>query len=247
MTALNQTWASSSYHALEIKVEKRYSHGLTIMGSYTRSKLIDYDIGSFAGETLGGGVVQDWSNLRTSRSVSTTDQPNRFVLNTVYTLPGGKRQGVASKVLAGWEIGGILSAYTGGPIGISSAVNNTFSQGGGQRPNWNGQDPSLPNPAPDRWINAAVFSNPAAFAFGNVARTLSGLRSAPLRQFDLSLHKKFSITEKLALQFRAEAFNLTNSPQFAPPNSTFGSAQFGVVSAQSNLPRIAQFALKLMY
>ena len=80
-----------------------------------------------------------------------------------------------------------------------------------------------------------------------MGRTLSSLRSAGLRQFDLSLHKKFSITEKLALQFRAEAFNLANTAQFAPPNSVFGSAQFGVVSAQSNLPRIVQFALKLTY
>jgi hypothetical protein len=247
MTALNQTLVSSIYHALEIKVEQRYSRGLTIMGSYTRSKLIDYDIGAFAGESLGGGVIQDFTNLRASRSVSQTDQPNRFVLNTVYDLPGSNLRGVAGRFLGGWEIGGILSAYTGGPIGISSAVNNTFSQGGNQRPNWSGQDPSVANPTYDHWINGAVFSNPPAFTFGNLARTLSILRSAPLRQFDLSLHKKIGITEKLALQFRAEAFNLANSPQFAPPNSTFGSPQFGVVSAQSNLPRIVQFALKLTY
>src|SRR5262249_40420841 len=70
VTAVNSTWASSIFHALEIKVEKRYSKGLTITGSYTRSKLIDYDIGAFAGETLGGGNLQDYSNLRASRSVS---------------------------------------------------------------------------------------------------------------------------------------------------------------------------------
>ena len=64
VTAVNSTWANSIYHALEVKVEKRYSKGLTITGSYTRSKLIDYDIGAFAGETLGGGAIQDWNNLR---------------------------------------------------------------------------------------------------------------------------------------------------------------------------------------
>jgi outer membrane receptor protein involved in Fe transport len=247
MNAVNQTWASSIYHALEVKVEKRYAKGLAIMASYTRSKLIDYDIGAFAGETLGGGVIQDWSNLRTSRSISQVDQPNRFVLNTVYELPGKSLHGIAGKVLAGWEVGGILSLVSGSPIGITSATNNTFSQGGGQRPNWSGADPAVPGPTPDHWINAAVFSNPPAYTFGNVSRILSGLRSAGVRQLDFSLHKKTMITEKLALQFRTEVFNLTNSPQFAPPNSVFGSSQFGVVSAQSNLPRIVQFGLKLTY
>src|SRR5215467_6939413 len=190
MNALNQTLVSSIYHALEVKVEKRYSRGLTIMASYTRSKLIDYDIGTFAGETLGGGAIQDWSNLRASRSVSTVDQPNRFILNTVYELPGKSLHGLAGKALGGWEVGGILSLVNGGPIGITSAVNNTFSQGGGQRPNWNGQDPSVSNPTWDHWINPAVFSNPPAFTFGNAGRSLSVLRAAGLRQLDFSVHKR---------------------------------------------------------
>ena len=165
----------------------------------------------------------------------------------VHSGPAASLKGFAGKILSGWEVGGILSIYSGGPIGISSAANNTFSQGGGQRPNWNGQDPAVSNPTPDHWINAAVFSNPPAFTFGNVGRTLSSLRAAGLRQLDFSLHKKITITERMALQFRTEIFNISNTPQFAPPNSTFGSAQFGVVSAQSNLPRILQFGLKLTY
>jgi Carboxypeptidase regulatory-like domain len=248
VSAVNSTWGSSIYHALEIKVERRYSKGLTITGSYTRSKLIDYDIGAFAGETLGGSVIQDWQNLRSSRSVSTLDQPNRFIANSVYELPIGKNlHGLAGKVLAGWEVGAILSLFSGGPIGITSATNNTFSQGGGQRPNWTGINPSAPNPTPDHWIDASQFSNPPPFTFGNAGRTLSSLRDAGTRQLDFSLHKNTNLTEKLKLQFRTEVFNITNIPQFAPPNSVFGNAQFGVVSAQSNLPRIVQFALKLIY
>jgi hypothetical protein len=247
MNAVNQTWATSNYHALELKVEKRYASGLSVVASYTRSKLMDYDIGTFAGEALGGGGVQDWSNRRSNRSISTVDQPNRFILNVVYELPGKSLHGVAGKVLRGWELSGSLSRFSGGPIGITSAVNNTFSQGGGQRPNWNGQNPSMPNPTPERWINGAVFSNPPAFTFGNVSRTLSILREDGVHQMDFSVHKKTSITERLALQFRTEVFNLTNTPQFAPPNSVFGNQQFGVVSAQGNGPRIVQFALKLMY
>jgi hypothetical protein len=220
---------------------------VTITGAYTFSKLIDYEIGAFAGETLGGGVIQDWSNLRGSRSVSTLDQTHRVILNTVYELPLGKSlRGALGKIVGGWEIGAIVSLFSGGPIGITSAANNTFSQGGGQRPNWSGASPALPNPTPDRWINPAPFSNPPAFTFGNAGRTLSGLRSDPTKELDISLHKNTKLTEKLKLQFRAEFFNITNTPQFAPPNSSFGSPQFGVVSGQSNLPRIIQFALKLL-
>ena len=174
ITAYFQTWASSAYHSLQIKAEKRYAKGLTIMGAYTRSKLIDYDIGSFAGETLGGGAIQDWNNLRGgSRSISQLDQPNRFIANSVYALPFGKDlHGIGGKVLGGWEVSAILSLFSGGPIGITSATNNTFSQGGGQRPNWTGVNPSVPNPTPDHWIDATQFSNPPAFTFGNVGRTL---------------------------------------------------------------------------
>lgn len=248
VTAFFQTWSDSIYHSLQIKAEKRYAKGLTLTGAYTRSKLIDYEIGSFAGEALGGGVIQDWSNRRGSRSISQVDQPNRFIANTVYALPFGKnRSGFTGRLLGGWEVSAILSVFSGGPIGITSATNNTFSQGGGQRPNWTGINPAVSNPTPDHWIDASQFYNPPAFTFGNVGRTLSGLRDAGTRQLDFSVHKNTNLTERLALQFRAEVFNLTNTPQFAPPNSTFGSAQFGVVSAQSNLPRIVQFGLKLIY
>src|SRR5260370_5531456 len=222
VTAVNSTWSSSIYHAVEVKIEKRYAKGLAITGSYTRSKLIDYENGAFAGETLGGGGIQDWQNRRGSRSASTLDQPNRFIANAVYELPG------KSKLAGGWEVGAILSLFSGGPIGVTSATNNTFSQGGGQRPNWTGVSAALPHPTPDRWIDASQFFNPPAFSFGNVGPTLSRLRDAGTRQLDFSLHKNTNLTEKLKLQFRTEVFNITNTPQFAPPNALFALAQFVV-------------------
>ena len=99
----------------------------------------------------------------------------------------------------------------------------------------------------EKTASSRGFSNPPAFTFGNAGRTLSGLRDDRTKELDISLHKNTNLTEKLKLQFRAEFFNITNTPQFAPPNSVFGSAQFGTVSAQSNLPRIVQFALKLIF
>jgi hypothetical protein len=126
-------------------------------------------------------------------------------------------------------------------------VNGTFAQGGGQRPNWNGQNPGIDNPTPYEWFNTSVFSTPAASQFGNAPRTFNGARSDKTANYDLSLHKNTNLTEKLVLQFRAEAFNLTNTPVFSPPNTTYGAAGFGTVGSQANQPRIVQFGLKLVF
>jgi hypothetical protein len=245
VTADNANWAPSSYNALNVKLERRYAKGLTVVVSYTYSKLMDIATGSWSGETLGAGGIQDWNNLRLERSVSNLDQTHRFIINTVYALPFGKNLHASGKLISGWEVSGIFSAFSGPPLGISSAVNNTFSQGGGQRPNWNGRSPKISDPTVDHWFDTSVFSNPPPYMFGNAGRTFSGLRAAGTNNLDLSIHKNTYIREKLNLQFRAECFNLANGPQFAPPGQVLGNAQFGVVSAQANLSRVYQFALKL--
>ncbi|MGH9722651.1 MAG: hypothetical protein ACRD8O_20775, partial [Bryobacteraceae bacterium] len=248
VTSANATWASSIYHGLALKVEKRYANGLIVLGSYTYSKTIDYSIGTFAGEALGGAGFQNHNDLRAERSVSTLDQTNRFVFNTVYEIPLLRNgRGVAAKLLGGWEVGAIVLAFSGAPLGMNSAVNNTFSQGGGQRPNWTGVSPRLDGPRPERWFDITQFTTPPPYTFGNSARTYSGLRSDVSRQLDISLVKNTKITERWNLQFRSEFFNLTNTPRFAPPNISQGANQFGVVSAMANQPRVIQFALKLRY
>ncbi len=248
VTSQQSSWAASSYHALLTKIEKRYASGLSILFSHTWSKQMDYGAGPFAGETVGASSIQDNYNLLAEWSPSTLDQTHRFIANAVYELPFYKtKSGVAGRVLGGWQLGGIWSAFSGGPLGITAATNNTFSQGGGQRPNWTGVSAKLDNPTPARWFDTTQFSAPAAYAFGNTARTLGGLRSDGTAQIDATLTKNTRILEKLNLQFRAEVFNLTNSARFSPPNQVFGNAQFGIVAAQNNLPRIVQFGLKLVY
>ena len=248
VTGQNSGWGASSYHALLTKIEKRYASGLSILFSHTYSKQMDYGAGPFAGETIGGSSTQDNYNLLAEWSPSTLDQTHRFIANAVYELPFFKtRGGFTGRALGGWQLGGIWSAFSGGPLGISAATNNTFSQGGGQRPNWTGVSAKLDNPLPVRWFDTTQFSNPPPYTFGNAARTYSGLRSDGTAQIDATLTKNTKILEKLNLQFRAEVFNLTNSARFSTPNQSFGNPQFGVVSAQNNLPRIVQFGLKLIY
>jgi hypothetical protein len=242
------TWASSTYHALESRLEKQYGSGLSFALVYTWSKLLDYGTGPFAGEALGGGTFQSFYNLAAEWSPSTLDQTHRFLTSAIYELPFFRSgAGPAAKVLGGWQIGGLWTSLSGGPLGITSAVNNTFSQGGGQRPNWNGQNHCLSDPTPARWLNSAMLSSPPPYTFGTAPRTFNGCRSDGTNQVDFILSKNTRFRERWILQFRAEAFNISNSPRFAPPNINFGNPQFGVVNAQANLPRIVQFGLKLLY
>lgn len=241
-------WANTTYHALQVKIEKRYSKGFSLLASYTYSKMMDFTTGTFSGETLGGGAIQDWNDLKAEYSPSSLDQTHRLIMNGVYTLPFFRRQnGVFGHILGGWEIGAVASLYSGGPLGITSATNTNFSQGGGQRPNWNDVNPGISNATPYLWFNTSVFSTPAPYAFGATPRTFNGARSDATQNIDLSLHKNTSLTEKLTLQFRAEAFNLTNTPVFSPPNTTYGAAGFGTVGSQANQPRVLQFGMKLLF
>jgi hypothetical protein len=210
--------------------------------------MMDYGTGTFNGETLSSGGVQDYNNLRAEHSPSALDQTHRLMLNGVYSLPFYSQQrGPLGHLLGGWQIGLIASLYSGSPLGVTSSVNGTFSQGGGQRPDWNGVNPGISSPTPSHWFNTSVFNSPQAYYFGTAPRTFDGARSDVTHNFDLSLIKDTKIRERFTLQFRAEAFNLTNTPVFAPPNTTFGSPTFGVVSSQANSPRVLQFALKLLF
>jgi len=248
VTSVGANWAASRYNALQVKLEKRFSKGFTILASYSWSKMMDQSTGSFSGETLGGGAIQNYNNLRAEWSPSQLDQTHRLIVNTVVELPFFRGQkGLAGHVLGGWELGILGSFYSGSPLGVTSAVNGTFSQGGGQRPNWNGLNPGIDDPTPVEWFNTAVFSTPPAYTFGNAPRSFNGARSDWTRQVDLSLHKNTHLTERLMLQIRADAFNISNTVVFSPPNTSFGSNVFGTVTSQANQPRVLQFALKLIF
>lgn len=228
--------------------------------TYTFSKLIDQATGPFAGEALGAGAVQvtnsiqNFSNLRAERALSALDSPHRFVVNGIWQLPVGKNHRwkltpTLAAIFGDWEIAGIAIFQTGGPITITSASNTTFSLGGNQRPNLSGISPALSKDEQslNRWFNTAAFSAPAPFTFGNSPRTLGEVRADGLGVLDMSLAKGIPVTEKVRLVFRSEFFNLLNTARFAPPNTSFGSPQFGNVTNQANQPRVIQFALKVVF
>jgi hypothetical protein len=237
----------SVYHALTVKVERRFSNGLSFLAAYSKSKLID--VGDNLTQVRPGGVtgtvVQDWSNLHLERSKSLYDVPQRLVVTTLYELPFFKHsKGVTRALAGGWQLNGIMTIQSGLPIPIIMPLNSF----GADRPNVvPGSSDKSPNQSLSQWFNTAAFTAPAPFTYGNVSRTLPDISGDGLFAVDFSLFKNFAIREKFRFQFRAEAFNLTNTPTFEIPNSTYGPLNFGQVTAQAFTPkpRVIQFGLRM--
>jgi hypothetical protein len=240
---------NSIYHAFALKIEKRFSSGLSLIAAYTLSKLIDDGTGG--GAIRPGGVaatgVQDWNNRRLERSKSVQDLPQRLVTTALYELPlfqNGSR--MTKALLGGWQVNGIMTVESGTPIALAAPGVN----GIGNRPNVrSGVAYKVDKPTIDRWFNRDAFENPAPYTFGNVGRTLPDLHSDGMFNLDFSLFKNFQLTERFKLQFRAEAFNLTNTPTFDTPDRTVTSQNMGVISATAfnPKPREIQFALRLLF
>ncbi|HZO51660.1 MAG TPA: carboxypeptidase regulatory-like domain-containing protein, partial [Bryobacteraceae bacterium] len=183
-------------------------------------------------------------------------QPHRFVTNITYELPfgRGKQFGagvirVVDAVLGNWQVNGILTISKGLPLRNFSLSSNTcFCFGGTQRPNSTGTSAALSEGQTiDRWFDTRQIVAPASFTFGNLGRTLATVRSDNARNLDFSIFKSFRPTERVGVQFRAEAFNLTNTPLIAQPNTQVGSPLFGAVTSQENNPRQIQLGLKILF
>ncbi len=220
---------NSTYHSGQLKLEKRFAKGGTVLGAYTWSKLIS-DTDTLTGwlEPGGGaGGVQDNYNIRAERSLALYDTPHRAVISYIYDLPLGKGQplggdltGFAGKLISGWGINGVTTFQSGTPLPIGVAVNTTNSFGGGQRPNRTGASAGLDGSAQSRlnqWFNTAAFVLPPSFTFGNASRTLPDARSHGIANYDFTIFKNTTITERVGLQFRTEVFNLFNRVRFGYP------------------------------
>lgn len=241
-------WADSNYHALILRLDRRFRNGLSLLTSYTFSKLIDNSPGNGSNNfnDTGSVAVQNWENLQLERAVSTMHQPHRLTVTGSYQVPFGSSAPRAVRaVVHGWQVNTIASFISGDPI----AVTANAPAFGGARPNMTGEDPNVDNPTVDRWLNRAAFVNVPAFTFGNAPRNLPNTRTDFLVNFDASLFKDFAFRERYRLQFRAEAFNLTNTAVFGNPVTNINSAAFGQVQTLrvNSGPRQLQFAAKLYF
>ncbi len=242
----------ANYNALSVKLQRRFSKGLTYLFGYTWSRSIDTGsaIRVHDTDTL---FPQDSSNLRAERGRSSFDVAHRSVTSLLYDLPVGKGRrflnggGVADKIIGGWQVGSIFTLQTGFPETVVTGSDRSNTGIGYDRPNATGPSAVLPRSERnvERWFNTDAFATQPVGTFGNAGRntvTLPGLV-----QWDFSLHKEFRVVENQALQFRFEAFNFANHPNWGKPDITRTSATFGKIRSTRTNMREMQVALKYMF
>lgn len=246
---------NSTYHSFQSRIEKRFGRGLTFSGAYTFSRLID-DAGSvFDSAVLTGPVANyqaaDSLNKRLEKAVSNGNVPNIFSASAVYELPFGRDRshplhGILDFIAGGWQLAGIVRLQSGSPLAVTQATNlNAFAGFGIQRPNIL-RDPTLPSDVrnTNRFFDTAAFAQAPQFTIGNASR--NPVVGPGYRTADVMIGKTFVITECFRTEFRAEAFNVTNTPPLGNPNVSFGNTAFGSISTALD-PRVFEFVLKLQF
>ncbi|MEW5978321.1 MAG: TonB-dependent receptor [Acidobacteriota bacterium] len=241
--------ATSIYHGLQVKAEKRFSHGMSLLASYAWSKAINVGGDGFALSSS----PQNSRDLKADRGLSLFHRQHNFVVSYVYTLPFGRgqtffsnAQGLANSLLTGWEVNGITTVRTGQPIGVGIPrdIPNVGSRGFVVRPNLL-RDPKLAEPRPERWFDTSAFAEPPRYSFGNAGRNI--LLGPGTYDWTFGLFKNFDGFERQhRIQFRVEAFNLMNRINFANPDTSFDSPTFGQILASSPARQI-QFGLKYLF
>ncbi|WP_419803686.1 carboxypeptidase regulatory-like domain-containing protein [Terriglobus sp.] len=243
---LGNTYGVANYNALQVKVEKRYSNGLQLLGSYAWSHCLDNGSSEAGPQSLG--------QLRRFYGPCDHNLPHVLTISSVYTLPFGhghyflnNSNGLVNAVLGGWELAGIYTARSGlpfSPVLSSDVANNGTS---GQFPNrvLGASKGYLQHPTPAKWFDTAAFAAPSLYTFGNSSRNI--LTGDGLVQLDTTLKKIFPIHESLNAEFRMEAFNVANHATFSNPNASIGSSSAGLVNSTLNANRTLQLALKINF
>ena len=231
----------STYNALQLSLNKRFSGHYTVLANYTYAKSLDN--GSL--DTLGGW--QNPSDLRPEKGPSDYDVRKRFVASFLYAVHAPSAR-AARAVLGGWQVNGIFAAQSSTPFTVTSGQDRALIGSGSQRPNLVG-NPFLDTGRPkaqliQQYFNPSAFMLPPSGQFGNLGRnTMYG----PGRyNLDSSLFRSFRLQERLNLQFRFELFNTLNHANLGGPVSNIGTATVGRILSASD-PRILQFGLKLVY
>jgi hypothetical protein len=264
-------WGTSNYNSLQAKVEKRFTSGLYLLDSFTWSKAIDIAAQSLDGggncDNCGNGIpsVQNIYNWQGDRGISSYNHPLVNSTAMVWTLPVGKGHWLGGNMnrawntaLGGWQMTNILQARSGDPLTMAYNPNNntqvsgiiTISGRNAYRPNLTGSPTKNTSRAYNSSLGGIVYLNPSAYStppanapFGNSPR--NAVRGFDFWQLDTGLTKDFPITERYRLQFRAEAFNITNRTNYGDPNTELGTT-FGVI--KSALPaRELQVAAKIIF
>lgn len=238
----------SNYHALQFRLNKRTSYGLSFLINYSLSKTMDTGTGS--GHAQGVDVWQNAYNVSENYGLSQLDTTNTLNGYATYEVPVGAGRGfalhgVADKVLGGWRVTGVFQVHSGVPftptVGSADHSNSGANQCGcgfAWYPNVIG-NPSVQNQSISQWFNPAAFATPAASTFGNAHRNM--LRGPGWRNLDLSVGKTFHIYESSNLEIRADSFDVLNHPNFGQPSAGVGTGVGGAgVISSANTSRQMQ-------
>jgi Carboxypeptidase regulatory-like domain len=267
-----QSASNSNYNALQASLVRRFAAGLTANVNYTWSHILNNGSPEGEGgfrpvECVRNGCMMDSGNgtpipvnsfLQYDYGNGDLDVHQRFAAMLAYALPFGRSlQGAAAYLVKGWSVNAIyaystglptsISEQGGGPPGTITNASGILGFRGGDAPNQI-HDPNAGNVHTiEEWFNTSAFAVQAPGLLGNARRNC--VYGPPLRHLDFSLTKTFPIRENLTLQFRAESFNLTNTPNFAEPNTSLGSPTFGEITSTAPFsnPRLLQFALRLTF
>lgn len=259
VSVLNPLGGASTYHSFQARALHRFGGGLTLLASYTNAKLIaDNEASPLAFvSSIGSNPAYQAGkfNRRVERALDPTDISQALVISSTFELPfgRGKPMRIENRFLnaafGNWDLSGIFTIQSGLPLVIRGASNFLAD-----RPNSAGVSAKASNPTRYEWFDTAAFTNPPIYTYGNVGRTLPDVRGPGLKNIDLALLKNFPVREQLAIQFRAEAFNLANLTNLGMPNTTFvpgsqganvGSA-FGTITTAYDA-RSLQFGIKLLW
>jgi hypothetical protein len=239
------TDGESDYHSLQTELKHRGPWGLNLNVAYTLSELKDNQQG---GLNASRARRQNPRSLDGEYGVSADDVRNRLVAAFVWDIPfGSELTGVTAAVLRGWQLSGITTLSSGSPIFINQDGDTLNVDSEEIRPNLvSGQDPNLSSSERTlaRWFNTAAFAR-ATTTYGNSPR--NPVIGPGLKTVDLSLAKSFPVRDGHQIQFRWEAFNAFNTPQFGNPNGTLGNANFGVISSTRANNREMQVSLKYLF
>jgi hypothetical protein len=260
VATLDSPTGNSTYHALFIKAEKRYSRGLHFLVSYALAKAIS-DV-TFTNTDLAG--PQDQYNRRAEKSITDVDVPQRLTASFSYELPFGRgrahlNKGVLSQIAGGWSVAGILT-YEGGPTLRISIPNNLPIFSGHLRPNL---VPSMPillasghgsfeplngltGERGDLYLNRDAFAIPTPFTLGNLGVYLPDVRGFGVRSEDLSLVKRFALTEQKRVELRGDFFNALNRRNLNNPITDLTNANFGRITGQ-RAARVVQLGFRVEF
>jgi hypothetical protein len=266
----NQGWfynGTSSYNAMNVSLTKRSQGGLAYKVNYTWSKVLDLQsaiLNTYA--TNEPSTILDIYNLRSQRGLASYNLAHQFNANFGYPLPFGRNQrfggnagALMEKLIGGWQWNGIMNLQSGFPFTPQAGSNVSGTGDSSGTPDVPNLNPNFHGPVvlgvdafkkTGRYFDPNAFVLPLAGTFGSSPR---GFFIGPgLFTLDTSLFKKFNIDEKRSLQFRAEAFNVTNHTNFSGPNpqvfsGATASASAGILTNTNGYSRQLQFALKLMF